>query len=312
MVLVGIGLLACLLAGEVGARAIAPRLSSAGTWPEGEISEQYDKMSELERSGKRVDVAFAGSSMIKWAIDAKVFSRKTGQTAVNAWLPASSNVTLSPWLIDVVVPLLHPKTVVIEVSTRDFNDRVADNDALRTLTTSPGYLQRTDSDSLLTQIDSTLAKRIALVRVRRSLREPTKVIDALTGPRQPWDRHCPNNLPARGRRLLRRYPENWRQPYSATNQTLAILDVVDKLEARGVEVVLLRLPTAYDYVRALPGEDNVVGYEAAMGQVVEQTGVPVIDGRRTVPIEQFRDYLHVTCDGMDTFTRSLIKRWPAS
>lgn len=315
-VLAGAALLTCLLSAEIAARAMEPRLSSAGTWPDGAISDQYDALTGLSRRVDRVDVAFAGSSMTKRAIDANVFASRTHTTAVNAALPGSSNVMLGPWLIHVVVPLLHPKTVVIGIDGRDFNDRTAHNGSYATLVTSPGYLQHTEDDSFLGHLDRAFSERSALIRVRRSLRTPANVVRALTtGPELEADSKCREKVggnTGNNERFLDRYPKSWLKTYTATSQTRAIVDAIEGLEARGVSVVLLRLPSIYDYVRARPGEDDVEVYEAALERVVDETGVAVIDGRKTIPLGQFRDRLHLTCEGMATFTRLLVGGWEDS
>jgi hypothetical protein len=309
-----VAILICLLAAEAGARAIAPRLSSDGSWPAGDMAAQYDAIVELSRHTDQLDVVFAGSSMIRRAVDAKVFSRRTGQRAVNASLPASSNILLGPWLLDVVVPLLHPKTVVIGVASRDFNDNTIGNGAYTTFVTSPGY-QQYKSDTVLTRVDRVLSERSTLIRVRRSLRAPSNLVRALTTtPDREFLSACLENHPGEGRyvvgQFVQRYRKGWLRNYTTGGtQTVALIDTIERLEARGIAVILLRLPTSPDYIRAHNDPSDLVKFETALRTVIEQTGVPAIDGRATTSTELFRDPIHLNCKGSAAFTATLVDGW---
>lgn len=239
-----------LLAGEAAARLLEPGLSSAGAWPRGRIAEQYDAVMERAEAGD-VDVVFAGSSMMQKAVDPELFSRQTGLRSINAALPASTNFMLGPWLEDVVLPMLHPDTVVIGVASRDFNDNGRGPDrALASFVGSPGY-RTLVADDWLTDIDRAVSEYSALVRVRRSLRDPANVAGAIgrSRPSIPTLR-CPPAHPGAERYRIHptvaRYPTTVLNDYSAGGvQTTELIDTITSLGRRGVEVVLVEmaLPT---------------------------------------------------------------------
>jgi hypothetical protein len=304
-----------ILAVEGFVRRIEPGLSSAGAWPKGRIADQFDAVSRYA-DGERIDVVFAGSSMMQKAIDPELYTDRTGLRSVNAALPASTNFMLEPWLINVVVPMLRPRVVVIGVASRDFNDNANGPDrALASLVGSPGYQSRVAHD-WLTRADRTASRFSALVRVRRSLREPSNVLRALRRPRGPVRaRPCPPKSPGAERyridRTVRRYPKTVLNDFSAGGiQTRALIDTIRGLKRRGIDVVLVELASSRDYADLHPHrERDLAEYRAALRRVVDTTRVGRVDATSLTSPRYFLDPIHLNCAGSRRFTSALAEHW---
>jgi hypothetical protein len=261
-------------------------------------------------------VVFAGSSMIRQGFDHQLFTSRTGVPSINAALPASTNFLLEPWLIDVVVPRLHPRVVVIGVSSRDFNDNGKGPDLARdTFLNSPGYRTIT-GDDWMTRADRALSTVSALFRWRRSLREPSNVASAIrTRPLKIVEPECPKADPDDDRytisKTVQDYPRSVLYDYSVGGaQTRALRSTIYSLHSRGIDVALLLVPATPDYDPLHPhGEADVRAYRAVLNDVVEDTGVTVIDATPIDDERYFRDAIHVNCPGRALLTRSIADRW---
>jgi hypothetical protein len=314
VLVVAIGVLACLGAAEAAARVIEPRLSSAGTWPPGDIAAQYDVISELGRRGDPIDVVFAGSSMIRRAVDAEEFEQLTGKRSVNAALPRSSNFMIKPWLLDVVVPALRPKAVVIGVASRDFNDSDARSESYEAFVTSPGYQQLT-SERLVVRAERGLSGVSALFRIRRALRSPENVWEAVQGePDRSFLEACQaqeRNRSYRSIALRGAVRQKQLANYAAGgDQTEALVETIKRLRQLRIDVTLLELPHTDDYLGLHDNPDKDYGeFEAALRSVRKATGVRLLDGRRTRSTTLFRDPLHLNCTGTVAFTALVAEAW---
>jgi hypothetical protein len=301
---------AAILGAEGAVRWIEPGLSSAGAWPDGPLASQFDALSIRADDGP-VDVVFAGSSMMHRAVDAKSFSERTRTSSFNASLAASTNTMLGPWLMDVVVPALRPKAVVIGVASRDFNDNADGPErTLRVLTGSPGYRIRT-ADDWLTRLDRALSGYSALIRSRRSLRFPTNVLDAAGRRRPPAPpRSCPRPAELERYRFnptVARYPRTLLNDYAAGGvQLRALVGTIEALQRQRIDVVLVKLPASREYPDLHPnGTRDIDAFDDALAEVVRRTDVDVWDGSDLTSTKYFRDAIHLNCAGAQRFTSEL-------
>lgn len=300
-------LVATLVAAELAVRWIEPGLSSAGMWPDGPVANQFDAIS-ARADDAPVDVVFAGSSMMHRAADAELFSDLTGMSSFNGALGASTNFMLEPWLMKVVVPALRPRVVVIGVASRDFNDNARGPERpLRVLVQSPGYKVRT-ADDWLSRMDRAASRYSALLRERRSLRSPTNVLEAARNRRPPLeDEDCqrsPKEERYRDNPTVTSYPTTVLNDYSTGGvQMRALVDTIEELQRRKIEVVLAKLPASREYPDLHPrGERDIDEFELALERVVRRTNVRVWDGRSMSSVKYFRDAIHLNCAGARRFT----------
>ena len=127
-------------------------------------------MDGLARQRGRAEVVFAGTSMMRdAALPAEMsICRGPGSTCYNASLSAGVPTVMEHWLLDVVVPTLRPRVVVLGLSSLDFNDRgPRQKEAIATYTRAPEI-----RDDVYARAARAAARVSYLVRYRAVLRQP--------------------------------------------------------------------------------------------------------------------------------------------
>ena len=133
-------------------------------------------MDQLGRKGG-ASVVFMGSSMMNAGIDPEAFHegrsdpRPPFLAAINGSDPRMDEV----WLRYVAVPRLKPSTVVIGLTSRDFNDAVRPQQ-YSLFVSSPGAEEAMGTESALDAAERRLADFSYLVRYRDELRKPVETV----------------------------------------------------------------------------------------------------------------------------------------
>jgi len=291
-----VGTAAAFLAAEVTAR-----IAEAAGPP---ALRYYDattqlKVEQMDRLGG-VDVVFAGTSMAWQGLVPEVFTANdaAGRAAYNAALAGGVPVVMEPWLLEEVVPRLHPDLVIWGLSSMDFSAAYGEENLERyrdALEARIGWLAATEQAA---------ADVSALVRYRTILRRPS----ALMGPGRHQIDHefseAAAVLGAGGERLdfvVDTGPERGRQVEARLRNYRidpADIDAVERtasaLRSRGIQVVLVELPFPSRYMALHPdgAADTTRAHEtiAALADILE---LPFVDLRYGFRDDDFVDFTHL-------------------
>lgn len=324
-VMVGIVVLA-----EVATRGLADHLPAPDLWADASTATKVAQMDALEEGPGCVDVVFAGNSMTRDGIDPAVFTAAdpTGRTAYNAALDAATPELIQRWVPDEVVPRLSPDTVVIGLTSFDFNEGAdLTASALEAYEGAP-YTR----DDLLGRLEQPFLDHVALFRHRVELRDPELVWQSVgrwwrgEQSEQPDPAGIDDLLGPAGQGLSRRdltyggsavaqqiLLDQLLNDYAPSEgQAEALTDLVVGLEDDGIQPVLLLLPITEDYESLHP--DGAADYEEFRQEVLEigeQTGTTVVDAHDWAPDEAvFADTHHLNGQGADQLSAALPELLP--
>jgi hypothetical protein len=325
-VLSALGVLVVLLVlAEVGTRVLAPHLPEPELWADTSTATKVAQMDALHETQGCVDVVFAGNSMTRDGIDPAVFTAADpgGRTAYNAALDAATPALIAQWIPDEVEPRLQPDTVVIGLTSFDFNEGAnLTASALDAYESAPET--RTD---LFGRMEQPFLDHLALFRHRVELRDPETVWNSLrrlrTGEEteHPDPAGLPGVLGPAGQGLSRRdlvyggsavaqqlVLDQLLNDYEPSDsQAEALRSLVHDLEEQGTQVVLLLLPVTDDYLALHPnGAADYDEFAAQVEQIGEQAGVTVVDAHDWAPEESmFADTHHLNASGSGSFSEAL-------
>jgi hypothetical protein len=258
-------------------------------------------MNRLEAAGVHSDAVLVGTSQMARGAVPKPLERELGLSRIhNVALPGASTPVVKSWLLDQVLPRLHPRRVVWGISSIDFNGGrpnpvIAQYDAARA--TRPG---------LLGAADRMLAAGLAVARRRVELREPVKLADDLQAgtraqPRdnRPLDRLLGPMTTTKGRHLKRAWTYLRRQQlagFAATPRYIdAFTSTLRALRAKGIETVVVIMPVPTTFRRAHPhGAAQYEAWRRTATAAAHSTGTTVLDLDRSEPDVDFPDYVHLT------------------
>ena len=114
--------LTVLLLSELAARVLAGGLPDPD-WNFAQTDRKVSEMEALAAAGETADVVLLGNSSVNGAFVTEDLEQLTGiGTIFNAALDGSSMRQTEDWALNVVVPLIAPRTVVIGLTSRDLND----------------------------------------------------------------------------------------------------------------------------------------------------------------------------------------------
>lgn len=298
--------LTVLLAAELTARWLEPALIE----PDKISALVDDKRAQIDRlaSGPPIDVVLAGSSQVVWGMDPAVIAAETGQSVYNAGLFGATPIIHEEWLLETVLPKLRPSTVIVGLTSSDFNDN--------------GWLANRFVDEWRERQSPTLRDRIgslaggdwsALVRVRSHIREPRTAVkavrDRLAGRRAGRAIVHPD---ANGFRAdlagavfddspgdRRRHQELVEDFVIGPRESAALDRLIRRLQARQVQVLLVAMPVHPTFVASHPrGQADFDRFQAALVATGRRLGVPVVDGLTgNVGDELFTDQSHLNGRG---------------
>jgi len=318
-------MVALVLLAELGTRALSPHLPEPELWADSSTATKVAQMDALEQGQGCVDVVFAGNSMTRDGIDPAIFTAAdpSGRTAYNAALDAATPELLERWVPEQVTPRLAPDTVVIGLTSFDFNEGAElTASALEAFDSAPET-----RDDLFGRLEQPLVEHVALFRHRVELRDPEIVWESLGRWRRSEDAEhpepagIPDLLGPAGQGLSRRelsyggsavaqqlLVDQLLNDYApSTSQAEALTALAEDLEADGTQVVLLLLPVTDDYLALHPdGEADFEAFRREVLVVGEQADVPVVDAQDWAPGDEvFADTHHLNGQGADAFSTAL-------
>lgn len=258
-------------------------------------------MDRLEAGGVRSDVVLVGTSQMARGAVPKVLEHEMGLEHIhNVALPGASTPVVQRWLLDQVVPRLHPRRVVWGISSLDFNGGrpnpvITQYEAARA--TRPG---------LLGAADRVLAAGISVARRRVELREPVTLAQNLrAGTRahrrdsRPLGQLLGPMTTTKGRHLKRAATYLRRQQlagFAATPRYInAFTSTLRTLRAKGIETVVVIMPVPTTFRNAHPhGAAQYEAWRRTATAAARSTGTTVLDLDRSEPDVDFPDYVHLT------------------
>lgn len=316
---------AILVAVELASRMIAPSLPvDPGKWPRIEIASKLDQIRELANEERKVEVLFAGSSMMAGGIDPVAFTEASGRSSYNAAFAGPSMRTVTPWVLDVVRPLLDPEVVVVGIQSRELSDNGPKNEVMyEKFIESPGYQQT--KGTVASQLEGDIEQLSYFLRYRRALREPSRLFETDEAAQKALaETELRQVIGPSGMRMEE--PSEYKRPaklirglYEKTlidfsvggSEFEALEDLHAGLEAEGVELVLLNMPVTEDYWTAHGDpEGDRAAYHDLIAGFVADTGVTLIDAEAGFPSsEPFRDPVHLDIEGRQAMAEALAESW---
>lgn len=274
-------------------------------------------MDALGRRGG-ADIVAVGSSMVNAAVDPAALTRELGgrRPVFNAALNGAGARLLERWTLEVVVPRLRPKTVVIGVSSRELNDRGLDAaHAYDVVIGSRGFRDATGDGTFADRLEDRIAESSYLVRYRSVLRQPSRwggrkgspvgsrvndlgVLRAL----RIFDNATYATTPRLSRATATR---SLNDLTFGGRETAALGRLVTGLTSRGIRVVLLEMPITEDEIRLHPaGAADYARFEALLARfAAAHPAVRVFDMRERFPdTADYRDPHHLNGTGKARFT----------
>jgi len=320
----GVAAVAMVVA-ELAVHVLAPYLPEPLLYTDETTQVKVAQMEEIADDEGCVDVAFAGSSMMRDAVDPEVFTGADpdGRTGYNAALDAATPVLLEEWIPEEVVPRLDAQTVVVGITSFDLNDNVrVGGDALDSY--GDATLLR---DDLMGRMQRPFVRHVDLFRYRNELRNPQVLWDSLgrlrRGDREP--RLGPAGIEGligpRGEGLSRRdltwtgspallrfvQAELLNDYETGGAQTRAARDLLTELVEDDRSVVLVALPVTADYVAQHPGgRADFDRFLTAAGDLAQESGAGFVDLHDWTTDETlFADTHHLNADGAEALSGEL-------
>lgn len=304
-----LGAFVALLAGELGARVLADRLPLAYEWHTEEAELKVERMDELALTGG-ADVVFLGTSIVN-GIDPALLTDAAGQpvAAYNGSLTAGVPPLMEAWFRDVVEPRLHPRVVIIGLSSFDLTDEPANRRAFYdAYVGSPAARRQAGLDSVSEQIDHWIAARSALWQHRSALRRPDVVLDAIRGRAEVVPGYAAELQPSGHTTFLDHFrfgtgngagggvPVNtWE---IGRDDPAALVRLVEDAQAARARVVLVDMPITNTYVGKHPnGEADYATYVTGLRALATDLGVRLIELSSIRDDELFADEVHLNGDG---------------
>ena len=302
---------------EAAARRAEPSLEPFVTWGNEETDAKIPQIEALERDGG-VDVVFLGSSIANVGFDPSQFIEESpwATSAYNASIDSASPQLLEQWTIDVVLPALRPKVIVVGVTSRSFNDNGRNQAiAYQAYFDSPGRQLRIGEANPIERITASVNESSALARIKSSLRRPTAfgadppkelmLTDLGHERRRADDRY---NFTARYRKRMKRSVLNDFEVGGL--QVESLRGLVAAAEAAGARVVLVDMPVfERDHFAVHPnGAADFAAYRALIDEFAAENPVdllmpPNTPWRRGI----FADPIHLSGNGTERLTRWLAR-----
>ena len=307
--------LVVLLLAEIGLRVASPKLGPLNAWNDWEVTRKVEAIDALAAKGG-ASVVFVGSSMVNAAADPVLYSELSGakRPAFNAALNGAGTRLFDLWTMHVVVPRLHPKVVVVGLSSRELNDLGSSSEqAYQSVRGSPGG-RSVAPDLSPTEWILRAGDQSYLVRYRQRLRSPSTLFDIPPGA----GRNSVGRLGTLAALRIFTRPQYLTEDFhkNVVPRTLArfavggraldaLRHLVDELTAARIRVVLVKMPVTQDAIDAHPhGAEDYRRFEQILATFASQTQVIDADAWFDGTAE-FADPFHLNSKGRERFTRQL-------
>jgi hypothetical protein len=300
---------AFLVLADVVVRTAVPRAASLNAWNDWQATNKGEAIDALARRGGS-SVVLMGSSMMDYAVDPAALSNALGlkRPAFNASLNGAEAQLMHFWLLNVVVPRLRPRVVVIGVSSRELNDLgKGTRDAFEAVRHSYGG-RAVANDLSPTERVLEMGERVSgLVRYRSLLRKPTRLFDA-----EPLEEGLAVSVlgsPTHRRRLdaFKALPPIV-GGFAVGGTSMRVLErLIERLSSSNIRPVLVEMPIAPDgYARHPNGIADYRRFQHTIARVVTSTGATFADMLTPFPTsEWFGDSVHLNKGGRERFTQLL-------
>jgi hypothetical protein len=302
-----------LVIAELGVRGIAGHLPQPLVWGSAEAQAKVHQMDRLARQGG-APVVFVGTSQVIAGMSPSIVDAALGgrPLAYNAGLSSGFPDLMEPWIRDVVDPRLHPKLMVIGLSSFDVSDAASPIARAETFVASPAGRSAIHDAGPLDTVNWWLDRHSSLWAHRFSLRDPATVLDAIRGKAPSVDAEVPLLEPAGwldihpgSPAIAPRVPVgNWSV---GTTRVAALKRLIAEARGRGIRVVLVDMPVTDGYVARHPhGEADYVTFRAELGQIAAQGGVAELNFDSLRNPSYFGDDVHLNSVGAQVFTTQLV------
>jgi hypothetical protein len=294
-------------------------LAKPQSWPSPELQNKYAQITALSRSHD-VRTVFFGDSMMDGGGDPALLTGQPGQ-AYNASLAGEPVDAIASWAAKVVVPRLHPTTVVLGFNINVLNSNLPGYATLATAFTGSRTVHVAEGGgNVIDHLDVWLDNHVPLYRYRAVLRShlepsPTASGNAIYDPPLSslgWNEgfrartYGTATNPETSREGQAELKSDLLFAYNPGKHQIQQLEhLIDTLKAEHIKVLLVGLPVTKDYTEATPG--GTAGYDAHLFQLLSigiSLHIPV-DNAGTWSNSYFDDPAHLNQAGSERFMKWL-------
>ena len=292
-----------LLGSEAAVRVFESRIPEPPRFYSGRADAVVSDMDRLQANGIRSDAVLVGTSQMARGGVPKTIAPPLGAKWVqNVALPSAQTPVVQRWLLEEVVPRLHPKRVVWGVSSIDFNGR-RKNPGIANYNSAVATRRGAFADA-----NRELTDVSALARERAKLRRPTKLAAALrSGPPPPRRRLPLTKL------LGPQLPKNRAPTAGAVAKEAGYLrgtllgdfgvtpaymnafeQTLRSLREQKIQTAVVVMPVSSRYRASHPG--GVAQYDKWKARITKRAhalGATVVDSNASMPDADFSDFVHL-------------------
>lgn len=312
------GFLVIVLGAELAVRATASKLPEPLDYFSADSQTVVDDMNVLQAHHVQSDLTFVGTSMVRRDIDANQVEKLIPgvKWAHNVALPGAQAPVVDRWLLQEVIPRIHPKRVVWGMSSLDFNsgrdNKTIDiyNIARATQNGFYGAADRVMENSAISEHRDTLRDPLTLLHAAEGSATKYGKSKPL-GDRAVWKLGYKKTTPAqlkklRAAHLITVRDHQLRHYHTGSVELAAYEHTLRELKAQGIDVVIVFMPVTTGYIGAHPnGAADFDSWKRDAAAVAAALHVPVIDESRAMPDSSFRDYEHLYAAPAHQFTAQL-------
>ncbi len=316
---VAVAVMVVLLA-EVAVRIAQPALATPSAWPTPELENKYDQMSARAASHQTTDAVLVGDSMMDAGGDPDGLAAARGDSRIyNASVAGETLPTIVQWTTRVVVPRLHPRVVVIGLSSNELNPAsLAPSSGIAAYQHSRAARAAEGLGDPVDRADAFLRRWSMLYRYRNELRSPMHQRPSPEAAQ--FDPKLSSNgqdLAFSGSRYLE--PGGVKHArlvdagvtaalkgFTVSNRNVAVLTkMITTLRAHAIEVVLIAMPVTADLVSFHPA--GAADYQWAMSSFmsIAASSDAVFAEPGVWPTSEFADPVHLNGSGTARFSAYL-------
>jgi hypothetical protein len=319
-----VGFLVVVLGAEMLVRVSESHLNEPLDYFSRPAQSMVHDMEVLEAHHIRSDLTFVGTSMVRRDIDAnrlEVDGKGTTRLATVKWahnvaLPGAQTTLVERWLLEQVVPRLHPKRVVWGISSLDFNSGRPDHPI------DLYNAARATDTGIYATLDRAI-EHLAISKYRVQLRDPYQVLHTVGN--TPERFNVPRPLSERATWVLGYAKQSakdlakMRRAHALEIRTRQLrnftigkaeLDAykhtLKALQAQHIDVAIVIMPVTDGYLSFHPhGAADYLQWKQVVTDIARADGIPVIDLSRSVEghdFRYFRDYEHLSPAAAHSFT----------